>query len=783
MTHLLRTTLALVLVGSAAGAADNSEKLFHESVAPLFASRCIRCHGNAEPKGGLNLATAKTALAGGDSGAAIVPGQPDDSPLLTAVSGDKPQMPKEGAPLAADEVAVIRRWIAEGASWPTGVVLADERAAGGDWWSLEPLAHVAVPSATSPWVRTPVDAFILARLDEQRLAPAAEADRRTLIRRLTYDLHGLPPTPEEVDAFTSDSQNDAYERLVDRLLASPRYGERWGRYWLDVVHYGESHGYDKDKPRPHAWPYRDWVIASLNDDKPYDRFVAEQIAGDVLAPSDPQATVATGFIAAGPWDFVGHVELREGTVDKEIARSNDRDDMVANTMSTFVSLTVHCARCHNHKFDPIRQADYYAAQAVFAGVERADREYGVAPEIARRREKLSGEIGRLEGELAAERKKEKEQARQSGSAELIRSLEAEQKGVEAALAALPPRKLVYAAAHRFAPQGSFTPSAAAARPIFVLARGDVRNPREPAAPAGVACVEGLPSRFELAADGDEGQRRAALARWLADPRNALVRRSIVNRVWHYHFGQGLVDTPNDFGRMGSPPTHPDLLEWLAGWFADQGHSLKRLHRLLVTSAVYRQSSRGNEAYARLDAGNRFLWRMNRQRLDAECIRDSMLAVCGRLDLAMGGPSVQQFFFKDDHSPIYDYERFDVDDPRSLRRSVYRFLVRSVPDPFMECLDCADPSIMTPRRNTTLTSIQALALLNNPLVVRQAEHFAERLRGLASDGPAQIEAAYRLALGRRPTADESAAMLKYAERHGLANACRVLFNTNEFVFMD
>jgi hypothetical protein len=316
-----------------------------------------------------------------------------------------------------------------------------------------------------------------------------------------------------------------------------------------------------------------------------------------------------------------------------------------------------------------------------------------------------------------------------------------------------------------------------------LARGDVRSPGALVAPAGVACVQGLPSEFGISNAHDEGQRRAALARWLADERNALVRRSIVNRVWQYHFGQGLVDSPNDFGHMGAQPTHPELLEWLAGWFIEHGHSLKELHRLLLKSAVYRQSSNDNEKYEQLDAGNRYLWRMNRARLDAECIRDAMLAVNGRLDLTMGGPSVQQFFFKDDHSPVYDYARFEVDDPRGRRRSVYRFLVRSVPDPFMDCLDCADPSILTPKRNTTLTSIQALALLNNPFCVRQAEHLAERLRGMHNDLPQQVTAAYQLALGREPRPAEAVAIGGYAKQFGLEAACRVIFNSNEFVFVD
>jgi hypothetical protein len=319
--------------------------------------------------------------------------------------------------------------------------------------------------------------------------------------------------------------------------------------------------------------------------------------------------------------------------------------------------------------------------------------------------------------------------------------------------------------------------------VYLLARGDVRNPGELVAPGGVSCVYGAEAKFVIDEANEEGQRRAALARWLVDPRNALLRRSIVNRVWQYHFGAGIVDTPNDFGRMGALPSHPELLEWLAGWFAENGHSLKKLHRLLLTSAAYQQDSQSRPDDAKVDSQNRYLWRMNRARLDAECIRDAMLAVSGTLDLTMGGPSVQQFFFKDDHSPVYDYTRFDVNDPRSLRRSVYRFLVRSVPDPLMECLDCADPSIMTPKRNTTLTSLQALALLNNPLAVRQAEHFAERLRREQDDLASRIEAAYELALGRRPSEDESRQLMRYAEKHGLVNVCRVILNSNEFVFVD
>ncbi|HVX15407.1 MAG TPA: PSD1 and planctomycete cytochrome C domain-containing protein [Pirellulales bacterium] len=1002
--HLLIGSLVL-LAGSrcVAAGATADEAFFREEVAPILEANCLRCHHDGEAKGGLALTSRETIRVGGESGPPVIAGKPDESLLFTYVSGERPEMPKGGPPLTPPQIASLRRWIEQGAEWPAGLSLKERAATGQPWWSLQPLAPSSPPQTPPGWQRTPIDAFILDKLREQGWEPSPAADRRTLLRRLKFDLHGLPPTPEEIDAFLDDESPEAYERLVDRLLASPHYGERWGRHWLDVVHYGESHGYDKDKPRPNAWPYRDWVIGALNDDMPYSRFVAEQVAGDILSPDDAQATVATGFVVAGPWDFVGHVELREGTVDKEIARSNDRDDMVATTAATFLSLTVHCARCHDHKFDPIKQADYYRLQAVFAGVDRADRPYDSDPHVARQRRELiaarqaiaarqqdlaaalarvtSPEITAIDVRIAAAEKDlsllpiEPGQASPTlgyhsqimpqaestkwvqvdlgqsvpldeivlvpahvvygghpgpgfgfpprfkvelsddpafGTAQLVaeesdfphpgdtpyrilvsgrsgryvrvtatrlwkrtddwifalgelfvlsagrnvaagaavtaldsieappgwakgnlvdgfssreRLADASGKGisprhqlslelarlgserrrlvlaaipgelreevaqtaarlgeVQSQLAALPSQSLVFAAAHEFAPQGAFAP-AREPRPVHLLARGDVRTPKEIVRPGAVACVPGPSADLTIADPNDEGERRAALARWLTDPSNALLRRSIVNRVWHYHFGQGIVDTPNDFGRMGSLPSHPELLEWLAAWFVEHGESLKGLHRLIVTSAVYRQSSADRPEYAKADSSNRLLWRMNRLRLDAESIHDAMLLTTGRLDERMGGPPVRQFLFKDDHSPVYDYEKYDIDDPGSRRRSVYRFLVRSVPDPFMECLDCADPSILTPKRNTTLTALQSLALLNNPLAVRQAEHLAERVRGTAADLPGQIDAAYRFALGRLPSAAERERLTGYAARFGLTNACRVIFNSNEFVFVD
>lgn len=769
---------------------------FERDVQPILNERCLGCHNAKAP---LPLVSA----------AAIA-----KLPIVQAVSGDKPRMPKAGAPLTAKQVATLRQWLAEGAK-------DDSRG----WWSLRPLEKVSPPAGGHP-----VDAFIAAKLQEAKLTPSAPADRRTLIRRVTFDLHGLPPTPAEIAAFVNDPAPDAYEKLVDRLLASPRYGERWARHWMDVIHYGESHGYDKDKPRLNAWPYRDWLIRSFNNDLPYRRFIEQQLAGDVLSPADPQALVATGFLAAGPWDFVGHQELKEGSTDKNNTRVLDRDDMVATTISAFTSTTAHCARCHDHKFDPIPQQEYYNLQADFAGIDRADRPYDDDPALHQQRQALlrqklaiqlrlqplldkvefasSPEIIALSNSIqdagllivhmgtpktpaeAAEkaaleaRRARDQKARQALVDSLvgpdtyaaIERIKAEFAPVDAELAKLPKPNYIYAAPSYFDRQGAFRP-ALAPRPVNLLVRGSVNSPGAPAVPGALSAVPGLNARFDAV---DEGQRRAALAHWISADANVLTWRSIVNRVWQYHFGSGIVESANDFGRMGMKPSHPELLDYLAVWFRDDAHgSLKQLHRLLVTSATYRQQSANRPDAAKVDGENRLLWRMNRTRIDAEALRDAMLLAAGKLDLTMGGPSVQMFWFKNDHSPIYDYARFDPDSPGAYRRSIYRFIVRSVPDPFMDRLDCPDPSVLTPKRSTTITAIQALAVWNNAFVLRMSEHLAERVAGQADP----VAEAFQLALGRAPSAAEKQAYSAYAQKHGYANLSRVLFNTNEFLFVD
>jgi mono/diheme cytochrome c family protein len=377
---------ALLVVFLVAAVTRAAEPDFGRDVQPIFVKVCLSCHGPDKQKGGLRLDGRAAAMTGGDSGPVIVPGKAADSPLIRRVSSADPteRMPPKGEPLTAERVKLLRAWIDSGAAWPADA--ADPRA---DWWSLKPIRKPAIPALTeedSKRARNPIDAFVLLKLREKGLRPSPEADRRVLIRRLSFDLTGLPPTPDEVDAFVNDPDGRAYEKLVDRLLDSPHYGERWARHWLDVVHYGDTHGYDKDKPRPFAYPYRDYVIRSLNADKPYGRFVREQVAGDVLFPGTADGIEALGFIAAGPWDFIGHVELPETKIDGKVARHLDRDDMVSNTIGTFMSVTVHCAQCHNHKFDPITQEDYYRLQAVFAAVDRTDRAYDSDPAVAKKRE-------------------------------------------------------------------------------------------------------------------------------------------------------------------------------------------------------------------------------------------------------------------------------------------------------------------------------------------------------------------------------------------------------------
>lgn len=789
----------LIPTAPAFGADGDGEMLFRNQIAPLLQRHCLNCHNPHDRKGGLSLATAADMQTGGDSGPPIVAADPAASYLLDLItpSGDHADMPQGAPPLSIEQVDAVRRWIAAGAPWPKDQLLQPPV-----WWSLAPLATPRVPDvgasatdATDSSVSAtgdgsfmpahPVDAYVLAAQRERGLSAAPEADRRTLIRRLTFDLLGLPPSPAEIATFLNDSHPNAYQRLVDRLLASPHYGERWARHWLDVVHYGETHGYDKDKLRPNAWPYRDYVIRAMNQDKPYGRFVQEQIAGDVLFPGTRDGIEALGFIAAGPWDFIGHAEVPETKIDGRVARHLDRDDMVQNAAGTFLSLTVGCAQCHDHKFDPIPQRDYYAMQAVFAALDRADRPYDVDPQVAAQRAALAQRHQRLQQQ---QKRLDRQQPVDAETLAKRAVCEAALRETADQLAQLPPTSQVYAGCIHHG-SGAFRgtgPDGGRPRPVFLLARGDVTQPQDEVVPGALSCLDNHLEPPRLGLDSSDAERRAALAHWLSDRRNPLVWRSIANRLWLYHFGRGLVETPNDFGRMGQPPTHPELLDWLACQIRDADGSLKRVQRMIVTSATYRQRSdvAASLAARDVDPDNRFYWRMNRRQLEAEAVRDAMLVAADCLNRRMGGPSFRDFVIeKPEHSPHYRYDLHDPHDPQTQRRSIYRFLVRSQTEPLMTALDCADPSMQVARRNQTNTPLQALALMNNQLPLAMSQYCAASVRRAADDLQGQVRTAFHTALSRPPAEEELAALLAYAKCHGLENTCRVILNLSEFVFVD
>ena len=785
----------------------HTDEFFQKKIQPIFAAKCFSCHGPKVQKSNYRLDVRSIAFGGGDRGEpTIVPGKSDASLILKYVSdlNSELAMPPQDSqqPRMTDaEVSSLTEWISAGAVWPDSANSTMDDPL--DWWSFKPLHKVTLPNAEC----NPIDSFVTAKLAGIGLTMSPPTDARTLARRLYFDLIGLPPTPEELDAFEKDSHIDSeatLNLLVEKLLGMPEYGERWARHWLDIVHYGDTHGYDKDKPRPNAWPYRDYVIRALNEDKPYARFIEEQVAGDVLWPDTRDGIEALGFVAAGPWDFIGHAEVAESKTDGKIARHLDRDDIVSNTIGTFCSVTVHCAQCHQHKFDPISQEDYYRLHAVFSALDRTDRKY--QREDANQKRFLALERMKIENDLALNQIDEtlkqlagevKETSVQERELILLKFADEATKNrrqvllstkeqIQVDLKKLPEPSLVYSGGIHTG-SGTFVGTGAVGgkpRPIHLLVRGQVTQPASEMFPGTLSALTFRPSVFSLPADHVEGDRRVALAHWITDPANPLTWRSIVNRVWQYHFGRGFVDTPNDLGHNGSLPTHPELLNWLAADFRDAGGSLKRLHRIIVKSESYKQSSSSNADGEKLDSGNALLWRQNRRRLEAEAIRDSVLAVSGTLDKTMGGPGWQDFVVEHpEHSPHYEYGLADPEDAKTWRRSVYRFIVRSQTQPWMTSLDCADPSMRVDKRNESLSAIQALALLNNGFMLTQAKHFAERVQRESGDISAQVDRAHRLALGVAPSESRRIQLMEFARMNGMPYLCRVLFNLNAFSFVD
>ncbi|WP_417730733.1 DUF1553 domain-containing protein [Rosistilla oblonga] len=971
---------------------------FVTQIAPILQQHCVHCHNETRKSGELSLSFGKDLL----SLEFVVPGEPQNSHLIdtvTAEVGESPSMPEEGSPLSEEQVATVRQWIAEGAKWPEDFEVQPKPKADGSWWSLQQVADVPVPDVLPGGSSHPIDRFIQQRLNQERLSASPQADRRSLIRRLYYDLIGLPPTPEAGAAFVAHPDPKVYEKLVDQLLESDHFGERWARHWLDIAHYADTHGFERDKLRDNAWRYRDYVIRAFNDDKPYDRFLREQIAGDLIAPDDPDSVIATGFLAAGPWDYVGQVEAKSPIL-RRAARALDLDDMVTQVMTSTMAMTVNCARCHDHKLDPITQREYYQLTAVFAGLSRKDRVVSHAAQSdyesnKARLEKsiadLQTEITQLQGQgvdladivgggngygsgkkgrgidprtglvqessasslsdvrsghfsasdnpfvdgvfIPASSKTQisstgvfvSELPTNSGNAwdairhgpvtsqfssnlgstdynadghsmiglhanagitfdldairdalimgnteatktegfefsttvgyggrtvepsaefhilfdgELILRKRIGRNDVVHVSRAIPaktrfltlistdggngyghdqvsfgdPRIRSVAATEvaeqkreqidRLRSQVSELESelkSLVAPPVFfgvasqnppvvhVLSRGDPESPGDVVSPGGLSWSK-EPLEFGDATTSDK-ERRLAIADWIVDPQNPLTARVIVNRLWHWHFGSGIVDTPSDFGFGGSLPTHPDLLDWLASELVRKKWSLKAIHRLIVTSQTYQQVSRqragaiepGEKDPSMIDADNKLLWRMNGRRLEAEAVRDSVLAISGKLNADMYGPGFRDFDYQEAYAPIYTYKT--ADSPELWRRSVYRFTVRTTPSSFMTALDCPDPANFTPKRNVTTTALQSLAMFNNDFMLRQSRYLADRIAADSDQVDSQIELAFQLVLVRSPSTKELQGARELVQQFGLLHLCRALLNANEFVNLD
>jgi hypothetical protein len=999
MSRLFPTTAVLLLVPFAPAANGATPPDFDRQIAPLLAARCLDCHSGAKPKGQLDLSR-RAAV-----GSAIVPGAAADSPLWQRVAAG--EMPPR-KPLSADERKLLKEWIDGGAKWGADPVdpfrFTTATRAGYDWWALQPVRRGTVPAVRNPKaeIRNEIDAFVLATLAEKGLTQAPEADRRALIRRVSFDLIGLPPTPDEVAAFVADADANAYEKVVDKLLASPHYGERWARHWLDVVRYGETDGFERNAPRPNAYQYRDWVIRALDADMPYDRFARLQLAGDVLEPDDADAVRATGFLVAGVHNTVlGNDQMRA------VARQDELEETVGAVAQTFLGLTANCARCHDHKFDPISQTDFYRLASALSGVGFGDR---AVPEA-----KASGEVAKLVKQLdevakniaAIEEPARKAVLAEKGAGksdragpapvaawdfrksgdDLVGKLHAEPVGgakftpdgaacdgrggffrtpplafdlkaktleawvkldsltqrgggvisvqtpdgaafdavvfgeneparwmagsngfaryksfggpeekdatkehVHFAIAfhedgtitgyrngkpygtgyastgpvAFKGRNAVVAFGCRHEPAGgnkmlagavsaarlydrALSPAeieasfagggfatraeietklddkqriahgaalarraqlateldrlrsrAAGARAYAnvpqpagvtrVLARGDLALPGAVVGPAGVAAVTGPTADFGLKPDAPDAARRKKLAEWVTAPNNPLFARVIVNRVWHYHFGTGIVETPNDFGFNGGRPSHPELLDWLAAYLVNPDRKaggawrLKALHKLIVTSATYRQSSAARQDARATDADNRLLWRYKPHRLEGEAVRDAMLAASGLLNPEVGGKGFSDYKLRDFNGTAY-FEPFDPAGAEFHRRSIYRFTPRGANQGLLDTFDCPDPAAAAPRRAITTTPLQALALWNNGFALRAADAFAMRVAKEADGTENRVRRAWRLAYQRDPTAEEMTLAVRLVGDRGLRALCRVLFNSNEFVTVE
>ena len=820
----LRILVGIVWIPLLAGAADLAEQ-----ANSILKENCQVCHGAAIQQSGLDLRTREKILLGGERGAAVTAASLGRSWLWKLVNHQvKPFMPPTGK-LAKEKIEILRKWILSGAPMPESAVsdeeaerlealrkledrpITDEERA---WWAFVPPERPAVPGTSD---RNAIDAFLDRKLEEQGLQKNGSAGKRTLIRRVYLNLIGLPPTPEETEAFLNDDSENAWEALVDRLLESPHYGERWGRHWLDLVHYADSGGYERDFDWPTMWRYRDYVIDAFNNDKPYDQFIIQQIAGDEVNPDSVEANIATGYLRM----------VLDNNIKDERTRMDELDDNVATTSQTFLAMTVQCARCHNHKFDPIPQKDYYQMQAVFFSTKEIDYPLVSAEEVARheaaleeiqqQQKPLRKRITELEkphreflfqAELdtypsyyrtAWETPEEERNAGQRLNARQVKALYnqikrtdilarmsaqdlAELKEIEAGIKELDAsRPKLYPTARTITEEGRDP------LPSYFLHRGDTGTKGSVMSPGVLTVAARAEPRFsQPPAEAKTSWRRRHFAEWIASKDNPLTARVMVNRIWQHHFGEGIVRTPSNFGQTGMLPSHPELLDWLAVEFVDSGWSVKHMHRLMLTSDAYRRASLDNPENLAKDGTNKYFWRQSRNRHEVETIRDQIMAVAGTLNRALGGPAVRPFINPSlfQSSTNRTWRGLAIGDPDSWRRSVYVFSKRSIRYPMFEAFDQPDMVSSCSQRTRSTVAPQALLLMNNAEVLLQSKHFAQRVAVEAGHAPgAQVDRAFELALSRKPTASERSKALEFVGTTptGLVDLSQTLFNLNEFLY--
>lgn len=787
----------------AASPTPESLNFFENNIRPLLLKRCIKCHGTKKAESGLQVNSLGALLIGGDSGPALLPGKPDESLLITAIRHeDGYEMPPDDKLDGAD-IDLLVRWIKEGAAWPQGMTLGKvgPQLRGGRitdaekaFWSFQPIRDPAPPEDdTDKWSLNDLDRFVLSRLKNSKLSPRSPADKRTLLRRATFDLTGLPPTPGEIEAFLDDTSPDAFAKVIDRLLVSQAYGERWGRHWLDVVRYADTAGETADFPTPLSWKYRNWVIDALNADKPYDEFIREQIAGDLMAKQQAKITeeqyrsmhIATGFIA---------ISRRFG-FDSENYHNLTIQDTIDTLGQSVLGLTLGCARCHDHKFDPVNRQDYYAFYGMFEstrysfpGSEEKKRPYDLVPAVLpARAQALKADYDSKVAAIEAMIKEQQaiREAQQKVMPDNNPIIVATNKRLNElsqqrdTLKWTAPYEMIYGVVDQDQPKNS-----------KIQIRGDILKLGEEVPRRNLEILGGH------TISNESGSGRLELAEWLTSADNPLTARVIANRLWQYHFGRGLVGTENDFGTRGEAPTNPELLDWLARRLQENGWSLKSLHRLIMSSATYQQSSAFDQQAAEIDPESRMLWRFPRRRLSAEEIRDALLFISGDLDSTMGEehpfPEVGQWNFTQ-HSPFYGvYE--------TNRRSVYLMQQRLKRHPFLALFDGADPNASTPNRILTSVPTQALYLMNNQFVHERSGSYAQKLIRNSKNEIERVRAAYQSILSRTPDQNELAAGLQFlslyrkklqmgdiapeiAERTSLAGFLRTLFVRNEFLFVD